>query len=321
MYHTLAHSILDTLSFFDIFSYPLTPTEVRNQLWQAPDEVTSEAVSTTLAQLAAVGLIQESHGLYSLGDVTVAATRRQNALWEVEEKLRPARGVSRWLRFVPFVRAIFICNTVAFGWPRPESDIDVLIVVRHGRLWLTRFLVTTVVSLLGKRRHGRYISNRICLSFYLVDTALNLGKTTLPGGDIYLAYWVAHLHPLFDSGGLARAMHTANPWARANLRQMPLDDQMHPDGAVQPTRRSQFIQTKGEKILSGRIGNQLETWTRRSQQWKMARNKNSLQNEPDTRVVISDEMLKFHENDRRALYRAEWEKRRLAARAQLAALL
>jgi hypothetical protein len=39
---------------------------------------------------------------------------------------------------------------------------------------------------------------------------------------------------------------------------------------------------------------------------KMKMNLHSLQNEADTRVVISDEMLKFHENDRREEYRDKW---------------
>ena len=64
-----------------------------------------------------------------------------------------------------------------------------------------------------------------------------------------------------------------------------------------------------EKILGGSLGNTLEKWSKKIQQAKMKRNPQNVHAHNNTHVVISDAMLKFHENDRRAYYKEEWKKR------------
>ena len=111
----------------------------------------------------------------------------------VEKKLAIARKAAPILGAVPGVQAIFVCNTVAAGWPSVQSDIDLLVVVKPGRLWLTRFLFTITTVLLTKRRHDHQVADHLCLSFYITRDQLNVSAVRGPLPDIYLIYWLQQL--------------------------------------------------------------------------------------------------------------------------------
>ena len=61
-----------------------------------------------------------------------------------------------------------------------------------------------------------------------------------------------------------------------------------------------------EKVWGAKYGDLIEAQAKGAQLAKMKMNYNSAQNIPDTRVIVSDSMLKFHENDRREEYREKW---------------
>jgi hypothetical protein len=62
-------------------------------------------------------------------------------------------------------------------------------------------------------------------------------------------------------------------------------------------------------MWEGKYGDLIEGQAKGIQQAKMKFNFGSVQNAGDTRVVINDKMLKFHEKDRRVEYRDEWIKK------------
>lgn len=100
------------------------------------------------------------------------------------------------LRFVPGVRMVAVCNSLALGEVNEQSDIDLFIVARAGWLFRVRFLSVLLMQILGVRRYGKKVAGRFCLSFYVDDSRLFLGDLKVDAD--YLARWIGSLKPIVD---------------------------------------------------------------------------------------------------------------------------
>lgn len=293
-------SILTSLAFFDIFDYPMTPLE----LWQYSDvKCKLEDVFLCLQSGELKGGVESKNGFYFFKGREEIVEKRMRQYNLVDQKFKIAIRAIKFLRFLNGVRMIAVCNNFSYS---EGSDIDLFIIIRKGRMWLTRFLITILVHLLGVRRHGQKVANRICLSFYITDDNLNLEKITLPQ-DPYFYNWLIDLIPVYDDGVYAEFWQE-NSWL--------LDEKPNAQKKIVSTRRrikdssfSDFWKSINLWWFDSFIGNLLEKLTKILQKKKMSHNLNSLAQENDSRVIISDQMLKFHEGDRREEYRREMESR------------
>lgn len=208
------------------------------------------------------------------------------------KKMKIARRGIRVLAHVPFVRAVFICNIFPVT-VRSSSDMDVFVVVKHGRLWITRLLCTLALSIFGlRRRHGMH-EDHVCLSFYVTDAHLDLTDIK-KGDDVYLAYWVKTLLPVYDPENLLEVIHAKNQWANAFVVLDP------------PVALPQRQQVHARKIGTWLCDDWSERVAKLMQTKMMLKNKQSKLKEQTTDVIISDSMLKFHEHDRREEYAHAW---------------
>lgn len=137
--------------------------------------------------------------------------------------------------WIPGLRMIALCNSIAMKNADEHSDIDLFVVTENGRLWVVRFFVTLAFQLMGVRRYGKKTTGRFCLSFYATTEGMDLSaialKETLksksknlnkeqaisssdldlrsqnlefPPVDPYLAYWCQTLLPIYDRGNTYR---------------------------------------------------------------------------------------------------------------------
>lgn len=320
MNERIQQSVFQTLAYFDIFDYPLTREEVRRFLYDADNTDSNVADFDFLSHLeqleqlqphttGAQGKhIQYKDGFYFLPGREDTIAARQGKVKIVEQKMKIAvKGIKK-IRWVPFVRAVFICNTVAGAVVEENSDTDVFIVTRAGRIWLARALATVVLSLFRLRRTKRKIKNRICLSFYVTDDNLNLEKIAIED-DVYLKYWLAQLIPVYDPDNLLLQVQTANQWVKKNLPNAFVPFVPISRWCVKDSKISIRIKKLLEKVWGGSYGDLMEAQARGMQKARMSLNFMSVQNAPDTRVVVNDKMLKFHEGDRREEYRGRWRKK------------
>lgn len=305
----IRRAIKKALAYFDTFDFPLTAEEIYRWLWVYEGTMTLLDVRQALDDLVAKKEIMQKNSFYCFLGREKTIRLRQDATPLIKEKMTIARRAAKILRFVPFLRAVYVCNTVAGAIPHEKSDIDVFIVISPNRLWMTRAMITVLLSVFRMRRTAECVNNKICLSFYMTEDHLSLDTVRWGEPDIYLAYWIDQLVPVFDREVLIERIYHENTWVKRWIPHAFPHPTSHPKWQVSESKISRFFQDKIEHVLAGRSGDIIEVKAKRWQKKKMGRNIHSLQDLPDSRVVVSDTMLKFHENDRREYFRQRWRNR------------
>ena len=178
--------------------------------------------------------------------------------------------------------------------------------MKSGRIWLARAIVSIVLSVFGLRRSRRKIKNKICLSFYVTDNSLDLSNVAIKQPDIYLAYWLEQLIPVYDPNNLRKELLKQNAWVKSYLKRFGNDYDLFSNWKVKDSDWSNKIKSLGEAFWGKGYGNLIENQAKGMQKARMKMNVSSVQNEKDTRVVVNDNMLKFHENDKREEFKKTW---------------
>lgn len=279
----LEQSLYRPLAYFVHFQFPLTAFE----LWKWCDipDVTVFDVETTLASslwLRSHGC-QSDQGFFALGD---AAAWRSERLSRVTDALRKSRRALRFVRlasWLPWVKMIAICNSLAFSFTNSESDIDFFIVTGRGKIWSTRLILTGALALM-RARPGERLRDPLCLSFFVTDDRLDLSSVKIGPKDLYLMFWTATLSPVLDRADILAKLRAANGWMRPDLPR------------AHGVRRAQSYATAAGRTLPDLLN--IERIAERMQRARFPLTLRTMMN-VDTRVIVTDSMLKFHHNDRR----------------------
>ncbi len=305
---SLREAILLTLAFFDAQDIAPTIFEVRQNLmfWRA-------SYLEVWRALESDALIKKNltcrDGFLSLrGEEQIF--RRQESIKICESLFKVARRTARWICFLPFVSSISVVNNVASGSAGPKSDIDFFVTARPDFLWLGRALTTGLVQILGRRKHGNRHAGRVCLSFFAADNSLAFEKYSIADGDdYYLAFWLKNIAPL-NSGisgprfDVLRALAQNNTWSDEIF---PQCTQRLPSERRQVSRRLLRVARPTKKIMEKILLLGPGLWLEKKiRAWQLKHMKKNVPFEHKTRtahVVISDEVLKFHEEDRRTWFK------------------
>lgn len=309
MPENLENSIIKTLSWFSLFSQPLTREELWRFLWRAP-KISYVDFLKKIEEMAKEQKINEKFSFLFLPRAENLIELRHKRTADFDKKMQIALLGARKLRLIPFVRAVFVCNNLSFETADAKSDIDVFVVVKDGRIWISRILATLMLSFFSLRRTKYKITNRICLSFYVSDKFLNLRSIKIKEQDIYLVYWLSALLPIYDPKNIHSKINAANVWAKEYLPNgFEEQNLLEIKYGIGDSKYLDFIKRAFEKMWSGSYGDLIENQARQIQKIKMNFNPKSLRNLNDTRVVVNDAMLKFHENDRREFYYKKWQEK------------
>ncbi|MEK7616174.1 MAG: hypothetical protein AAB420_03140 [Patescibacteria group bacterium] len=226
-------------------------------------------------------LVSERDGYYYLFDREYLVPLRKERQRISRRKWQIARRVAWWLRFVPFARVVFVSGSLSMENADELSDLDVIVVAKHGHIWTVRLLVMGLLIVLGKaRRHeDRVAPDKICPNHFVTDQSLHI-----PFHSMYTAHLYANLVPLIavDRDDLKK-FREANTWVRdyASVWNMP-------ENKIVPQGLSFALQWLCEIF----IGTKLEAWSARYQRHRIESKANVIR--PGGHLVYNDNMLAFH---------------------------
>jgi len=303
-------AILKTLAYFELFEMPLNAFEVYRYLyWPHREKVEKKEVKDALKSLEKAGDLFIHENYYYLGsDMKERLGVRKVRQKRSREWMQRAKPWLKVLAAWPGVEMIAICNNLAFLSAREESDIDLFIVTKPGRLWQTRFFLAAFLQMFKKRTTpDSGDAEKFCLSFFVSSDALDLSSVRLEGEDIYLAYWVASLVPVYDPMNRMHDVMTQNH---------------HLIAPITRSKPENFctIWSISETTISFRLlelfTNQtswftqwLEKKTRAWQEKHFSKEIKDALEKQNSFVIANSQMLKFHTNDRRQKFLERWKKR------------
>lgn len=133
--------------------------------------------------------------------------------------------ISRWnklFKSLPFVKTVYLCNSITFNSIHEDSDIDIFIVTQKRALRRARFRSVLLFRITGLKRSARNKRRKFCLSFYVSEDNQNLYNISLDKTDIYLAYWIAHLVPIYEETEGNANIYKHNTRIRGILPNIPI---------------------------------------------------------------------------------------------------
>lgn len=208
------NSIYNTLAFFDAQDLPLTPLEIRNYLGETSPlkvrgdkgELLFEIEKTIHSELS--GKVEHRDGLYFLpGRQDLVSTRLDRYKISLL-RFRKCRKFLSPLRFFPYLRVISISGSLALLNSTADSDIDLFIITKKNRIWLSRALVSLYFQILGQRRYKNHVKNRFCLNHYVCE-----GQVITEDRNLYTAVEYSSLLPVLGTGELEN-FWKANSWIK-----------------------------------------------------------------------------------------------------------
>lgn len=199
---------------------------------------------------------------------------------------------------IPFVKEIFLCNSISFNALKRDSDIDIFIITKKDSIWRARFFSALFFKLLWVKRSMKDKKQKFCLSFYITENNKNLYPIIIEKTDIYLTYRLAHLIPLYQESLDNNSMFEKNK----RLKElMPNHPQKYCVNIWSKTFTwNSKIKTRLEFVF-GWIMWQLLEKTIKFIRLPILLNKTKKLWSKWKQIVISDQMLKFHDDIRKQI--------------------
>lgn len=273
----LRDEILATLAYYDVLDMPLTAEEVFRFLIKKDSRSfpSLSQVQDELQQMINDKRSMIRDGYYYLFDREYLVPLRNEHERLAKRKWSRLGWTMRWMRAVPFVRAVFVSGSLSMNNTDELSDLDIVIVAKHGRIWLTRLLVSVLLSLLRMRRRGdqTVAPDKICPNHFITDESLHI-----PFQSLYTAQLYANLVPVIADQELVKNFQMQNEWVFKYLHHWNMVE----EGMV----------TKRVFGFSTRLGDWLEAKAREYQKHRIERNATPLR--PGGHLTYSDEALAFH---------------------------
>jgi len=236
----LKRSIIRTLAYYDIFSYPLTADEIYYNLDE--NHTTSEEVKTELESLYSNQLIQFKGKFYLLNNDDSYIRRREAGNELAVKRLKTARRVSGFISRFPFIRGILLSGSISKGFMEEDSDIDYFVITHPNRVWFSRLMLMLFkkIFLLNSKRI-------FCINYFVDSENLQIQEK-----NIFTATELVTLLPTFGRD-IYEELYRKNTWVKQFFPNYPKRDTREV-----LDRKNGVIKSLLERILERKLGDKID---------------------------------------------------------------
>lgn len=236
----LKRSIIRTLAYYDIFSYPLTADEIYYNLDE--NHTTPEEVITELESLYSNQLIQFKGKFYLLNNDDSYIRRREAGNELAVKRLKTARRVSGFISRFPFIRGILLSGSISKGFMEEDSDIDYFVITHPNRVWFSRLMLMLFkkIFLLNSKRI-------FCINYFVDSENLEIQEKNL-----FTATELVTLLPTFGRD-IYEELYKKNAWVKQFFPNYPKRDTREV-----LDRKKGVIKSLLERILGRKFGDKID---------------------------------------------------------------
>lgn len=293
----LRNSILATVIYYDIFDYPLTLVEIHKYLVNPGrlskiqggiGEIKLSDIIDELDRLVDPGVINEKNGFYFLnGRINLYELRIERDKISAG-KWKKFLWVVKFLALAPYLRGVFASGSMAIDNTTEESDFDVLVIVRSGRLYTCRFFLWMISSFLGVRRKKdqKIAPNKLCFNHYITDDSLYINHESIFNAQTYI-----NLKPAMIRSELFDKFYAENLW----LNNYAYNFRPHKNFVgrdIKPPNIFLILAKILEFIFDSFIGNIPERVFKTFQQKRIK--SDPVIHESGGRIIFTEQELEFH---------------------------
>lgn len=190
----------DVFSVFyhNIFEYPLAHSEL----------IRWTPINPPKKQIK----VEHKEGFYFVSGKEGLIYKREVRKRHSQKKKKIAEKASKIMSHIPFIKMVGISGSVAMNNATKDSDIDLIVITKQGRLWTCRFITYLLLNLLGF--HLRIPRNttqkdRLCLNIWLDENNLAWEKKE---HNFYTAHEILQVKPLVNKDNTYERWLLKNSW-------------------------------------------------------------------------------------------------------------
>jgi predicted nucleotidyltransferase len=200
--------ILKTLRYFSQFSYAPTLIELHTFL-EIRQSINS--LKKSLKLLIKTKKIVEKSSLYTLGEYSTNIDKTLQRQIISSHKKQRGNKYLRFISFIPFVKFVALTGSLAMNNAVESDDIDLFIVAKAHRMWITRFMCLSIAQLLGIRRKRLLgtAPNKICLNLFFDEKNMLIPNEKQTR---YVAHEVLQMKPLLNKNHTYEKLLKLNFW-------------------------------------------------------------------------------------------------------------
>ncbi len=237
----LSSSILKVLLYFNIFSHPLTASEI--QEFSKVNANETNKINEILNQLVTQKLIYQFDSFYSISNNKILIEKRIQGNKLAQVYLNRAMWVSRYISWFPFVKSIMISGSLSKGYMDKGSDIDYFIITQNGRLWICRSILALQRKLMIKP-----LKKYFCINYFVSTSSL-----AIPDHNLFTATEIACVYPTYGQSYYTQ-LQNENTWIKEFLP----NKKMYTEKVNSRTYRFS-LKTIIENVFNGDWGEKLDS--------------------------------------------------------------